>query len=155
MEGTEQGNGEASGYHDPDAQTPGFSPRGDMDPAIGMERPMGGSSGGPSRSMERPMVRSPGGPFQMSPPISRYTNLDFLEKSGGRRAGNQPRELFGAAVAKRSIITPIALQNRVEGYQSMDEMKQVFIHQLAVEGGAIDVIRADHNETFAKSLNQS
>ena len=79
----------------------------------------------------------------MSPPVSRYTNLDFLDKSSGRRARTQPRELFGEAVAKRNIITPTALRDLVEVYQSMDEIKQVFIHQLEVEGGVIDVIRSD------------
>jgi hypothetical protein len=86
----------------------------------------------------------------MSPPISRFTNLEFLDNSGGRRAGSQPRELFefGEATTRRSLISPRDLQTIVKSYQSIDEMKQVFVHQLSVEGDVIDLIRADDTETF-------
>jgi hypothetical protein len=52
MDETEQGNEEAFGYHDPDAKTPSFSPRGGMNQVIGRERPMGGSSVGFKRALK-------------------------------------------------------------------------------------------------------
>ena len=39
-----QGNADASGFHDSGVQTPGYSPGGDLNPAMGIERPEGGSS---------------------------------------------------------------------------------------------------------------
>jgi hypothetical protein len=82
---------------------------------------MGGSSRGPSRSMERPMDGGRADPFQItSPPILRFTEMDILDNSGGRRAGSQPRELFGEAAARRSIITPTGLRELVQSFQSME-----------------------------------
>ena len=60
-----------------------------------MERPMGGSSEGPSRIRERHMVGSLAGPsHSMSPLISRSTNLELLDNSGGRRGGTEPEPKF-------------------------------------------------------------
>jgi hypothetical protein len=135
--GADHGNGEGFRNDIPDAQTPGYSPGGILNPAIG--RPSGGSLGGP---------------FQISPQASRFINpsMKILDNRGGRRAGNQPQELFGEAATMRSIITPEAIRNLVETYQSMDEMKEVFTNQLEVTCGVIDVIRSDHNETFTESV---
>ena len=67
------------------------SPGGKYYPAMEMERPMGGSSEGPSRIRERHMVGSLAGPsHSMSPLISRSTNLELLDNSGGRRGGTEP-----------------------------------------------------------------
>jgi hypothetical protein len=111
---------------------------------MGIERPEGGSSGGLSLNRERHTVGSPAGPPQvMSPPISRFSFLG----SGGRRAGTQPLFEFGEAATNRSLISPRGLQKIVESFQTIDEMKSVFIHQLTAEGGVIDLIRADHEET--------
>jgi hypothetical protein len=147
MAGTAQGNGDTSGYHVPDVETPGYSPGGDLNPAIGIEWPQGGSSGGLSRSRERHTVGSPAGLSQlMSPPISRFSFLG----SGGRRAGAHPLFEFGETSTNRSLISPRGLQNTVESFQSIDEIKSVFIHQLTVEGGVIDPVRADHAETLRR-----
>ena len=84
MEGSQPGadneNGEGSTNDIPDAQTSGYTPWGRLNSA------MGRSNDG-----------SPGGSFQISPHASRITNpnVEFLDNSGGRRAGNQPQELFG------------------------------------------------------------
>jgi hypothetical protein len=51
-----------------------------------------------------------------------------------------------------NLISPRGLQNIVESYQSIDEIKSVFIHQLTVEDGVIDFITADHAETFTKTV---
>ena len=111
---------------------------------MGIERPEGGSSGGLSLNRERHTVGSPAGPPQvMSPPISRFSFLG----SGGRRAGTQPLFEFGETATNRSLISSRGLQHIVESVQSIDEMKSVFIHQLTAEGGVIDLVRVDHEDT--------
>ena len=71
-----QGNEGTSGYQDPDLQTPGYSPGGNLNPAMGIERPEGGSSRDLSPNREGHTVGSPAGPFQvMSAPISRFSFL--------------------------------------------------------------------------------
>jgi hypothetical protein len=143
MAGT-QGNENTSGHHDSGLHTPGFSPGGGLNPAIGIERPEGGSSRDLSPNMEGHTVGSPAGPSQvMSPPISRFSFLG----SGGRRAGTQSLFEFGETATNRSLISPRGLQHIVESVQSIDEMKSVFIHQLTAEGGVIDRVRVDHEDT--------
>jgi hypothetical protein len=95
------------------------------------------------------MVGSPAGPSQSMPhPISRCSFLG----SGGRRARAQPLFEFGGTATNRSLILSRGLQNIVESFQSIDEIKSVFIHQLTVEGGVIDLVRADHAETFTETV---
>jgi hypothetical protein len=67
--------------------------------------------------------------------------------SGGRRAGTQSLFEFGETSTNRSLISPRGLQRIVESVQSIDEMKSVFIHQLTTEGGIIDRLRLDHEDT--------
>ena len=61
----------------------------------------------------------------ISSPIAQYK-----DNSRGLRAGNQPQKLFGEAVAIRGIVTSDAIRNLFEAYQSIDEMKAVFMHPL-------------------------
>ena len=89
MAGT-QGNAGTSGYHDSDLQTLGYSPGGDLNPAMGIERPEGGSSRDLSPNREGHTVGSPAGPSQvMSPPISRFSFLGGLEHSHYLNLGKQ------------------------------------------------------------------
>jgi hypothetical protein len=67
--------------------------------------------------------------------------------SGGRRAGTHSLFEFGEAATNRSLISPRGLQQIVESVQSFDEMKSVFIHQLTTEGGVIDQLRVEHEDT--------
>ena len=139
-----QGNADASGFHDSGVQTPGYSPGGDLNPAMGIERPEGGSSRDLSPNMEGHTVGSPAGASPvMSPAISRFSFMG----SGGRRAGTHSLFEFGEAATNRSLISPRGLQQIVESVQSFDEMKSVFIHQLTTEGGVIDRLRVEHEDT--------
>ena len=77
---------------------------------------------------------------------------DYMDNSGAHRAGNQTQELFGEAAANRVIITPEGLRNLFESHQSIEEMKDVFIHQLSEKNGIIEEIRAANNETFTDAV---
>ena len=117
----------------PENKTPGYSPGGVLNPA---------------------RVSTPNAPFHMSPQASGIfgSMVDYMDNSGAHRAGNQTQELFGEAAANRVIITPEGLRNLFESHQSIDEMKEVFIHQLEDTSGIIEEIRAANNETFTDTV---
>ena len=110
------GNGEKSRGNISDLPTPGFS------------------QGGILNSARAP---TPEAPIHMSPQASGMSGpiADYMDNSGGLRAGNQTHELFGEAATSRVIITSDGLRTLFETYQSIDEMKEVFIHQLEDTNG--------------------